>query len=101
MPPARNQEVTVRRPEAKRMPYSSTGRRAAEAACSQWASWKKALVSRGGRYNNDMVGSLTRGFLSKSHRVQGAGSCPPTCGIRYSTPTRLLPLIRSLLGADV
>src|SRR6516225_6180313 len=91
MPAQRNQEVTVRRPWAKRIPYNSRGRRAAERFCSQWASWQKVLVSRAGKCDNGMVGSLTRDVLSKSHRVQGAGFCPPTRGIHDATPRQLLP----------
>src|SRR5262245_16977627 len=91
MPAARNQEVTVRRPWPKSRPYSSKGRRAAERFCSQWARAAKALATRGGRCENGMVGSLTRDSLSKGHRVQGAGFCPPSGDIHYSTPRGLLP----------
>src|SRR5947209_10261435 len=90
MPAARNQEVTVRRPLAKRMPASSRGRRAAERLCSQWARSRKALVRDGGRWENGMAGSLTRDSLSKGHRVRGAGLCPPTAAVQYGSPGKHL-----------
>src|SRR3954447_10494833 len=77
MPQARNQAVTVRRPLAKRTPVSRTGSRAAEELCSHLAISAKALVRKGGRFENGKVGSLARDFVSKSHRVQGAGLRPP------------------------
>src|SRR5919202_5904965 len=86
MPPARNQEVTVRRPLAKRMPQISRGRRAAERLCSQWARPTKALARNGGRCENGMVGSWTRDSLHKGHRVQRAGVRPPTCRIQNQSP---------------
>src|SRR5215470_18823704 len=73
MPAARNQAVTVRRPLAKRMPVSSSGSRAAERRCSQWARARKALLSEAGREENDMAGSWTRDALCMGHRVRGAG----------------------------
>jgi hypothetical protein len=60
MPAARNQEVTVRRPEAKSIPSISRGRRAAERRSSHWASREKALASEAGRCDNVMAGSLER-----------------------------------------
>src|SRR5262245_33948332 len=54
MPAARNQEVTVRRPLAKRAPTRSSGRRAAERRSSQWARPRKALATKAGRCDNDM-----------------------------------------------
>src|SRR5205807_9737245 len=57
MPEARNQEVTVRRPRAKRMPLSSRGRRAALRGSREWAGGAKALVRRAGRCDNGMAGS--------------------------------------------
>src|SRR5262245_22151695 len=101
MPAARNQEVTVRRPVAKRMPTSSRGRRAAERLCSQWARAEKALVRKGGRCENGMAGSLTRDPQGKGHRAKRAGLVPPTHAIHYSTLLWLLPLLRSLPGAEV
>src|SRR6266403_5920305 len=59
MPAARNQEVTVRRPLAKRRPSSGRGRRLAERWCSQEARAVEALVRKGGRCENGMVGSWT------------------------------------------
>src|SRR5262245_15529103 len=90
MPTARNQEVTVRRPLAKRAPSSSRGRRAAERFCSQWARAAKALVRQGGRCENDMAGSWTRDALNQSHGVQGASVWPPPADLHASTPSRLL-----------
>src|SRR5262249_15901645 len=81
-------------------PYNSRGRRAAERLCSQLARAAKALVRNGGKCDHSMVGSLTRGSLSKGHRVQGAGSCPPTHGIHHSPHRQLLPLLRSLQEVD-
>src|SRR5439155_17294641 len=78
MPQALNQEVTVRRPLAKRMPSSRRGTRAAERLSSQWAKAEKALVSKGGRCDNGgMAGSLTRWKVWQPHRVRGAGLRPP------------------------
>src|SRR3954454_23438653 len=91
MPAARNQEVTVRRPVAKRMPTSSRGRRAAERLCSHRARAAKALVRKGGRWENGMAGSLTRDPLSKGHRVQGAGLRPPTGASHYPTARHHCP----------
>src|SRR5215831_14897694 len=99
MPAARNQEVTVRRPLANRAPQSSSGRRAAELLCSQWASCEKALVRKGGRCENGMAGSLTRDPVSKGHRVRGAGPFPATRAIHYPMPHHLLPLLRFLQKA--
>jgi hypothetical protein len=62
MPAARNQEVTVRRPEAKRMPSRSTGRRARLRGSSHWAKEAKTLDNQVGRCEDDMAGSLARGF---------------------------------------
>src|SRR6266404_1033623 len=87
MPAARNQEVTVRRPLAKRMPTRIRGRRAAERLCSQWARLEKTLVRNGGRCENAMTGSLTGDSLSKGHPVQGAGFRPATCVVHYSYST--------------
>jgi len=55
---ARNQEVTVRRPLAKRTPTNNRGRRRAERLCNQEASQEKVLVSNGGGCDNGMAGSL-------------------------------------------
>src|SRR5271170_537577 len=68
MPAARNQEVTVRQPRAKRMPVSSTGSRAAVRLSSQWPRDAKTLVTKGGKYDNVMAGSScheapTQGFV--------------------------------------
>src|SRR6516225_7711436 len=65
MPAARNQDVTVRRPLAKRIPYSNKGRRTALRRSSQWAKSRKALATKAGRGNNGMAGSLTRVSLSR------------------------------------
>src|SRR6476659_2177663 len=59
MPPARNQEVTVRRPLAKRSPHSSRGKRQAVRRSSQQAKAAKALVKNGGRCEKDRAGSWT------------------------------------------
>src|SRR5260370_15712890 len=99
MPAARNQEVTVRRPRAKRMPTSSSGRRGAERLCSQPDKSEKTVVSNGGRYENDIAGSWTRGSLDKSHRVQGAGVRPATCVVHYPVPLKNLPVLQSLRWA--
>src|SRR5438045_3290397 len=98
MPAARNQEVTVRRPLAKRRPTSSPGRRAAERLCSQWASAAKALVRNGGKCENGMAGSLTRDSLRQSHRGQGVGLCPPPRAIHCSVPPSALPLFTTYVG---
>src|SRR5262249_33411794 len=79
MPAARNQEVTVRRPWASSTPSSRTGTLAAERLSSQWPSSRKKLPTKAGRCDNAMAGSLTRGSLSKGHRVPGAGLRPPSC----------------------
>src|SRR5437763_12583605 len=96
MPAARNQEVTVRRPLAKRMPPSSRGRRAAERLCSQWARSRKALVRKAGRCENGMAGSLVRDAVGKRHRVQGAGLCPPTADVHYGSPLQRVALLYAL-----
>src|SRR5262245_38746270 len=83
MPAARNHEVTVRRPLAKRMPVRMMGSLAAERFCSHLASSAKALVSKAGRCENGKVGSLARDFVSKSHRAQGAGIRPPTRDVHH------------------
>src|SRR5205823_9861281 len=56
MPAGRNQEVTVRRPEAKRMPASSRGKRAAVRRSSQAAKWAKARDNQAGKCENGMAG---------------------------------------------
>src|SRR5919197_2500819 len=98
MPAARNQEVTVRRPRAKRRPHSSRGKRAALRRSSQWASSRKTLASQAGKRDNGMVGSLTRDPVGKGYRVQGAGLWPPPRASHYAMPRHLLPL--KLQGAD-
>src|SRR3954451_10362233 len=100
MPEARNQEGTVRRPVAKRMPTSSRGRRAAEGLCSHRARAAKALVRKGGRWENGMAGSWTRDPLSKGHRVQGAGLRPPTGASHYSTAGTIAPSCDLFGGTD-
>ena len=73
MPTARNQEVTVRRPRAKRTPS-----REREAACDlgmkSEREGEKRADNRAGKYNKDMAGSLAWGVEMNHHRVQGAGS---------------------------
>src|SRR5262245_25064981 len=62
MPAARNQEVAVRRPWAKRMPLSSRGRRAAVRRSSQAANAAKTRDKEGGKCENGMAGSSGAGW---------------------------------------
>src|SRR5262245_46423602 len=94
MPQALNQEVTVRRPQAKRMPQSNSGRREAERLSSQWARWAKMLVSQGGRCENGMAGSLGRRWIGYRHRLGGAGSRPPTRSSHVRNPPTELATCR-------
>src|SRR5437764_3334486 len=88
MPAARNQEVTVRRPLANRMPANSRGRRAALRRSSQWARAAKALVKNGGRYDNSMAGSsATRCGLATVIVRRGPALGHP--GRPQDSPTRL------------
>src|SRR5260370_41687554 len=96
MPAARNQEVTVRRPRAKRMPTSSSGRRGAERLCSQPAKSEKTVVSDGGRYENDITCSWTRGSLGKSHRGPRDGGLAATRVVRYPDPLQNFPVLALL-----
>src|SRR5579864_6988798 len=89
MPAARNQEVTVRQLRAKRTPASSKGSRAAVRLSSQWPRQAKTLVSRGGKYDNVMAGSLQGDLVNKGYPVRGAGLCPNTCLVHYFMPRQL------------
>src|SRR5262249_45052314 len=100
MPAARNQEVTARRPLAKRMPQSSRGRRAAGGPCSQGARSAKALVSEAGRWEDGTAGSWTRDPVVKGHRVGG----PASAHLPTASTSKTLQIIkgfwRSLEEAD-
>src|SRR5665213_1888417 len=77
MPAARNQDVTVRRREAKRMPSRSRGTRAAVRGSSQWAMWPKALATEVGRCDNAMAGSLVRWVVITPSSPRGRPSSTP------------------------
>src|SRR5665213_1333609 len=77
MPAARNQDVTVRLREAKRMPSISRGTRVALRGSSQWASWPKALATEVGRCDNDMAGSLVRWVIITPSSPRGRPSSTP------------------------
>src|SRR5271156_5777218 len=88
MPAARSHAVTVRRPVANRAPCSSRVRRGAD-------RWSRAATREeiqadnwAGRCENGMAGSLTRDWLTKGHRGQGAGLFPPTCVIHHTAVRR-------------
>src|SRR5665213_2314557 len=77
MPAARNQDVTVRLREAKRMPSISRGTRVALRGSSQWASWPKALATEVGRCDNAMAGSLVRWVIITPSSPRGRPSSTP------------------------
>src|SRR5438270_9494291 len=94
MPPARSQEVTLRRPLANRAPTSSRFSRGAERLSRTELSAQIQADSRAGRCDNGMTGSLGRDPSTKGHRVQGASLRPPTRVIHYAIPFRKLWPIR-------
>src|ERR1700690_1525250 len=82
---ARNHEVTVRQPRAKRIPPSNRGNRAAVRLSSQWAREEKTLVSMGGKYDNVIAGSSWyENPVSKGCHAKGAGFRPATYTVYYS-----------------
>src|SRR5882724_5866066 len=92
MSAARNQEVTVRRPEAKSMPVRRMGTRAALRQSSQEPKRAKVLDNQSGRCEDDMAGpSVWASFPA----VILAGG--PALGHPCSPPASLLKLRTSLI----
>src|ERR1700722_7707041 len=88
MPPARNHEVTVRRPLANNAPSRSKARRGDERLSRVEARAKIQADRSAFRCKNGMAGSLTRDSLYKGHGGQGASILPPTCAIHHLSSLR-------------
>src|ERR1019366_1395167 len=88
MPAARNQEVTVRRSEAKSMPSMMRGPREALRGSSQRARSQKILATEVGRCDNAMIGSLVRCVLitSSSPGSRSSSTLRQPIGAKSSFP---------------
>src|ERR1019366_9395557 len=88
MPAARNQEVTVRRSEAKSIPSKMRGPREALRGSSQWARSQKLLATEAGGCDNAMIGSLLGGVLipSSPPGSRSSSTLRQPIGAKFSFP---------------